>query len=97
MSELEASAFGKQGPINVGNDAEIIIYHTTDRGKTTEALRIPFTYWDEDYCEMAFEEFTKSVHNTAAALKDTYAHWPDGCIHIQTVINDKDVNILCGV
>lgn len=97
MSELEASAFGKQGPINVGNDAEIVIYHTTSRGETTEALRIPFMYDEAEMSDTHAESFRKSVHMSVEALKETYAYWPDGYVHIQTIINDKDVNALLGV
>jgi hypothetical protein len=99
MSELEALAFGKQGPINVGNDAEIVIYHTTSRGETTEALRIPFMYDEAEMSDTHAESyaFRKRVHTLAEALKETYAYWPDGYVHIQTIINDKDVNALLGV
>lgn len=97
MSKSETPAFGRQGPINVANDAEIVVHHTTSKGDTSEVLRIPFMYDEAEMSDAQAESFRRSVQISAAALKDTYAYWPDGYVHIQTIINDKDVNAMLGI
>ena len=81
--------FGNDGPI--GNDAEIIVYYE-ERGPAEPVLRIPF--W---YCKSegdSFSSFMDSVRRTAKALAETYTYWPEGYVHVQTIINEEYVNIV---
>ena len=41
-----------------------------------------------------FEHFEAAVHRTAKALKESYTYWPEGYIHVQTIINDEYVNMI---
>jgi hypothetical protein len=81
--------FGNDGP--VGNDAEIIVYYE-QHGPAEPVLRIPFWYYKEELG--MFEHFEASVHRTAKALKESYTYWPEGYVHVQTIINDEYVNII---
>jgi hypothetical protein len=75
--------FGNDGPI--GNDAEIVVYYE-QHGPAEPVLRIPFWYYKEELG--MYEHFEASVHRTAKALKESYTYWPEGYIHVQTIIND---------
>jgi len=41
-----------------------------------------------------FEHFEAAVHRTAKALKESYTYWPEGYVHVQTIINDEYVNMI---
>jgi hypothetical protein len=81
--------FGNDGPI--GNDAEIIVYYE-ERGPAEPVLRIPFWYYKDELG--MHEHFEESVRRTAKALAESYTYWPDGYVHVQTIINQEYVNIL---
>ena len=81
--------FGNDGPI--GNDAEIIVYYE-QHGPAGPVLRIPFWYYKEELG--MFEHFEASVHRAAKALKESYTYWPEGYVHVQTLINDEYVNMI---
>ena len=85
----QAKMFGNDGPTD--NDAEIIVYYEYN-GPAEPVLRIPFWYYKEELG--MFEHFEAAVHRTAKALKESYTYWPEGYIHVQTIINDDYVNII---
>jgi hypothetical protein len=41
-----------------------------------------------------FEHFEASVRRTAKALAESYTYWPEGYVHVQTIINEEYVNIV---
>ena len=81
--------FGNDGPI--GNDAEIIVYYE-ERGPAEPVLRIPFWFCKDELG--LFENFEASVRRTAKALAESYTYWPEGYVHVQTIINQEYVNIV---
>lgn len=85
----QAKMFGNDGL--VGNDAEIIVYYEYN-GPAEPVLRIPFWYCKEELG--MFEHFEAAVRRTAKALKESYTYWPEGYIHVQTIINDEYVNMI---
>ena len=81
--------FGNDGP--VGNDAEIIVYYEYN-GPAEPVLRIPFWYCKDEVG--LFSSFEESVRKTAKALAESYVYWPEGYVHVQTIINEEYVNII---
>ena len=81
--------FGNDG--SVGNDAEIIVYYEYN-GPAEPVLRIPFWYCKDEVG--LFSSFEDSVRRTAKALAESYVYWPEGYVHVQTIINDEYVNII---
>jgi len=81
--------FGNDGSIH--NDAEIIVYYE-QHGPAEPVLRIPFWYCKDELG--LFENFEAAVHRTAKALAESYTYWPEGYVHVQTIINQEYVNII---
>ena len=73
------------------NDAEIIVYYEYN-GPAEPVLRIPFWYCKDELG--LFENFEASVRRTAKALAESYTYWPEGYVHVQTIINNDYVNIV---
>ena len=81
--------FGNDGSIH--NDAEIIVYYE-QHGPAEPVLRIPFWYCKDEVG--LFSSFEDSVRRTAKALAESYVYWPEGYVHVQTIINEEYVNIV---
>jgi len=81
--------FGNDETIH--NDAEIIVYYEYN-GPAEPVLRIPFWYCKDELG--LFSSFEESVRKTAKALAESYVYWPEGYVHVQTIINDEYVNII---
>ena len=81
--------FGNDETIH--NDAEIIVYYE-QHGPAEPVLRIPFWYCKDELG--LFSSFEESVRRTAKALAESYVYWPEGYVHVQTIINEEYVNIV---
>ena len=81
--------FGNDGSIH--NDAEFIVYYE-QHGPAEPVLRIPFWYYKDELG--LFSSFEDSVRRTAKALAESYTYWPEGYVHVQTIINEEYVNIV---
>ena len=81
--------FGNDETIH--NDAEIIVYYE-QHGPAEPVLRIPFWYCKDELG--LYENFEASVRRTAKALAESYTYWPEGYVHIQTIINQEYVNMV---
>ena len=81
--------FGNDETIH--NDAEIIVYYEYN-GPAEPVLRIPFWYCKDELG--LFSSFEESVRRTAKALAESYVYWPEGYVHVQTIINEEYVNIV---
>jgi hypothetical protein len=76
---------------SIHNDAEIIVYYEY-KGPAEPVLKIPFWFCKSEGGD--FSSFEQSVRKTAKALAEAYTHWPEGYIHIQTIINEEYVNMV---
>ena len=77
-----------EGIVNFSNLTE----HDVPYGPAEPVLRIPFWYCKDELG--LYENFEQSVHRTAKALKESYTYWPEGYVHVQTIINDEYVNMI---
>ena len=80
---------GNEG--SVGNDAEIIGKDEYN-GPAEQVQRIAVWYCKDEVG--LFSSFEDSVRRTAKALAESYVYWPEGYVHVQTIINDEYVNII---